>query len=351
MTVTTKALNILLACSVAASAYLAWELHNRLPPSTAELDRDLADLAALTETAPVENSEDPQIKAEQGLSTAIRAQTRDMLEQRRAAALRFIDVRYNVTGAAAPSANADQLASLEADITKQRATVAERKAAVDEMRDGTIRTERLAALRLAETTLALLERRHLAFKHGITLPTVPTPATAIPAADKDAIAALESDIAERRRVIADTRKDADQYSGGLIKVTLLQRLATEQTTLAALEQGLLSLKHGLPPAPGLTRVASIAVAPEVLAPLDADIAATRASIAAGELEASRYTGGLIYVTILSSVATERMTLSMLEQRRLSIKHGLMAAPPSLASDATPKPKGPPGAVVNDKEAL
>jgi hypothetical protein len=131
-------------------------------------------------------------------------------------------------------------------------------------------------MRLAETTLALLERRHLALKHGITLPTVPTPATAIPAADKDAIAALESDIAERRRVIADTQKDADQYSGGLIKVTLLQRLVTEQTTLAALEQGLLSLNHGLPPAPGLTRVASIAVAPEVPAPLDADIAATRA---------------------------------------------------------------------------
>lgn len=181
-----------------------------------------------------------------------------------------------MTGAAAPSANADQLALLEADITKQRATVAERKAAVDEMRDGTIRTERLAAMRLAETTLALLERRHLALKHGITLSTVPTPATAIPAADKDAIAALEADIAERRRVIADTQKDADQYSGGLIKVTLLQRLATEQTRLAAPEQGLLSLKHGLPPAPGLTRVASIAVAPEVPAPLDADIVATRA---------------------------------------------------------------------------
>ncbi|MBK4717668.1 hypothetical protein JJL56_02180 [Azospirillum sp. YIM DDC1] len=348
MTVATKTLSILLACGVAANAYLAWELHSRLPPSTAELDRDLA---ALAETAPVQNSEDPQVKAEQALSAAIRAQTRDMLEQRRAAALRFVDLRYTVTGAAAPTANADQLAALEADITQQRATLAERKAAVDEVRAGTIHTQQLASLSLVETTLALLERRHLALKYGVALPTAPTPSAAVPAADKDAIAALEADIAERRRVIADTRKDADQYSGGLIKVTLLQRLATEQATLAALEQRLLSLKHGLPPAPGLPPVAAVAVAAEVLAPLDADIAATRASIAAGEREASRYTGGLIYVTILSRVATERMTLAMLEQRRLSIKHGLTAAPPSLAGDAAPKPKGPPGAVVTDKEAL
>lgn len=191
---------------------------------------------------------DPQVKAEQALGAAIRTQTREMLEQRRTAALRFVDLWYTVNGAVAPVADSGQLAELEADISKQQAAVVERKIAVDEVRGGAIRTQRLASLSLAETTLALLERRYLTFKHGIALPAAGTAAPTA-AADKDAIAGLEADIAERRRVIEETRRDADHYAGGLIKVTLLQRLATEQTTLAALEQRHLSLKHGPAPSP------------------------------------------------------------------------------------------------------
>lgn len=349
MTGAIKPLGILLACGVAANAYLAWELHNRLPPSTAEIDHDLGALATPSPTA---MPDDPQVRAETALTAAIRAQTREMLEQRRTAALRFVDVHYTVNGAVVPPTNSTQLAALETDIAQQRETVRAAAAAVDEVRGGTIRTQRLASLSMAETTLAMLERRHLALKHGIALPMAATPAPAPPTSvGTDPIATLEADIAERRRTIAETRKDADQYSGGLIKATLLARLATEQTTLAALEQRHLSLKHGLPPAPGLVPVASSTAAPEVLAPIEADIASARASIAEGEREASRYSGGLIYVTILSRIATEKVTLSMLEQRRLSIKHGLVAAPPSPAGDATPRPKEPPGAIVTDKDAL
>lgn len=343
----TKTLSALLACGVVANAYLAWQLHNRMPPSTDELDRDLSMLAEVPSMA---DPNDPQVKAEQALGAAIRTQTREMLEQRRTAALRFVDLRYTVNGAVAPVADSGQLAELEADISKQQAAVVERKIAVDEVRGGAIRTQRLASLSLAETTLALLERRYLTFKHGIALPSAGTAAPTA-AADKDAIAGLEADIAERRRVIEETHRDADDYAGGLIKATLLQRLATEQTTLAALEQRHLSLKHGLPPAPGLVPVTASTAAPEVLAPLDADIATTRASIAAAEREASRYSGGLIYVTILSRIATEKTTLAMLEQRRLSIMHGLVAAPSSPAGQDRPEPKRPPGTVENDKEAL
>lgn len=343
----TKILSALLICGVVANAYLAWQLHNRIPPSTDEIDRDLAMLA---EAPTVADSNDPQVKLEWALGAAIRAHTREMLEQRRAAALHFVDLRYTVNGAAAPVADSGQLTELGADISKQQATVAELKVAVDEVRSGAIRTQRLASLTFAETTLAMLERRHLALKHGIALPMAGTAAPAV-AVDKDAIAGLEADIAERQRVIEVSRRDADQYAGGLIKVMLLQRLATERMTLAAMEQRRLSLKHSLPPAPGLVFVEASTAAPEVLAPLDADIAATRASIAAAEREASRYSGGLIYVTILSRIATEKTTLAMLEQRRLSIKHGLVVASQSPVGQDNIEPKGPPGTVVSDKEAL
>ena len=340
-----KPLSIFLACGVMANAYLAWEIHTRLPPSTADLEQDLAKLAEQPYAAP---SDDPQIRAEEELGEAVRSQTRNMLEQRRHAALRFIDVRYTVNGAPVAPADRIHLKELEADISNQMEIVKAAETSADEVIGGSIHAQRLANLRMAQTTLALLQRRYLAAKHAITLPLVSQ--RVLPVVDKDVLDAIEADIAERRRAVMEAREEADQYVGGLIRAILLSRQATEQATLSALEQRFLTLKHGLPPVPGSVLVTANIADPEALAGIEADIASTRASIAEAELEASRYSGGLIYVTILSRIATEKSTLAMLEQRRLSIKHNVMNTPPSQGSDVI-APKEPPGTIVNDKEAL
>lgn len=339
-----KLLSGLLVLGVSANVFLVWKLHDRIPPLTVDLDDDLT---ALSAPFPSIDSDDLQVKAEVALGQAIRAGTHEMLEQRRLAALRFIDMRYTVDARDVPPADAERIASLEADITAQAEAVRAAAAAVDEVRGGTIRTQRLVTLAMAQTTLAMMQRHHLAVKHGIALPTASVPM--VPAAVKGATVEIEADIAERRRNVQDARDEADRYAGGLIKLTLLSRLATEQETLAALEQRHMVLKHGLPSPPGLVPAAVTTVPPEALAGIEADIAATRDSIASGEREASRYSGGLIYVTILSRLATERTTMAMLEQRRLAIKHGLLMVPPSTAADLAPNE--PPGTIVNDKDAL
>lgn len=349
-----KSLSVLLACGVAANVYLAWELNNRLPPSTAEIDRDLA---ALAETPTSVTTDDSQVRAEVALYDAIREQTLAMLKQRRASTLHFVDVQYTVNGTAIRPADSNRLTALEADIAKQKDNVKAAAALAGEVEGGAIRSLRLANLGLVQTTLALLERSYFSEKYGIAPPNIITPTTSsAPAAasswaDKDGVSAIEADIAERRGKVEETRKEADQYAGGLIKVTLLLRLAIEGTTLSMLEQRELALKHNLPSIPGLRPVISTIAPPESLSAIDTDINSTRDAISAGEQEASRYSGGLIYVTILSRIATQKVTLAMLNQRRLAIKYGLMGVPAGADGDAAVPKKGPPGTIVNDKDAL
>lgn len=339
-----RVLIVVLSLGVVANSYLAWQLHRRMPPSTEEIDRDLA---MLPEEASVRSSEDFQVKAEQALAAAIRNQTREMLEQRRQAIFKFIDIRYTVNGVAAPLAAPAQLLELEEDINKQRALLEEYQKEIEEIQEGGVQSQRVARLRVLETNLALLERRYLSLKHGIVLPAAEAIGQAA-SVDKNAIGNLENDIANIRRVIEESQKEADAYSGGLIKTTLLYRLATEQTTLASLEQQYLSLKYGMPPAPGLLPVVANQVDPEVLAPLDADINKTKASIDEGKLEASLYSGGLVRALIISRVSTESLTLALLEQKRLAIKHGVFAAQ---SNPGKKEPKDFLGTVVNDKDAL
>ena len=105
----------------------------------------------------------------------------------------------------------------------------------------------LIALR-AETirgTIAMLEQKRQSLLHRVCLDyhiagTAPKPASA------EELQNIHQDIARTEKEIERARAEDAEYSGGLIKGLIALRLATEQQTLAGLNQHYLLAKYGLP---------------------------------------------------------------------------------------------------------
>lgn len=166
----------------------------------------------------------------------------------------------------------------------------------------------------------------------------------VAAASTSELEALDKDIGETERKLAEARAEAAKYTGGGILAFIAMRTAMEETTLTALHQTRLMRKYGL----AIPKAAEAQPGPpdvDRLAALDSEIAAKRAAISMAEEEAARY-GGLLQVTALIRAATEKVTVAMLEQQRIAVKYGI-AYP---QGPQTPKAVHP-GRVVNDKEAL
>jgi hypothetical protein len=75
--------------------------------------------------------------------------------------------------------------------------------------------------------------------------------------------------------------------------------------------------------------------------IERELTALRASITTQEMEASRYSGGLIHAMALASVATMRQTEALLDQRRLLLRYDIPAYGVAPASAGGP----PSGAVA------
>lgn len=144
-------------------------------------------------------------------------------------------------------------------------------------------------------------------------PPVPPPSGEI-AAD---IAAI--DVRLRQAEAEDAR-----LAGGLVKALLGSEMGILRQTRAMLQQRASSWTFGIglrysidgrpfvPPENG----------PQQLAEVEAEIAQSKEKLAAAEAEAARYSGGLVQALSLSTVATMRNSLAMLEQRRLALKYAL-----------------------------
>ncbi len=65
-------------------------------------------------------------------------------------------------------------------------------------------------------------------------------------ASADMLDEIQKDIQETENKIEATEKEASQYSGGLIQVTLLMNAETQKMTLAALQQKYYISKYGIP---------------------------------------------------------------------------------------------------------
>lgn len=143
----------------------------------------------------------------------------------------------------------------------------------------------------------------------------------VPAAPSGEIAAdLGAVDAAIRRAEAEDAK----YSGGLVKALVGSELAILRQTRAMLQQRASSWTFGIGlrfTVDGKPFVAP-ADAAQTLTAVEAEIATTREKLAGAEAEAARYSGGLVQALSVSTVATIRNSLAMLEQRRLALKYAL-----------------------------
>lgn len=260
---------ILTACLLvvlAGNGYLAWYLHSRIEPNAAQLDSDIASLKA--QRAAIS---DRETDGDARFLDSILAETQAMLEQKRAATLRFVDLRYQVDGkpVSPPSANDFALISKE--------------------------------------------------------------------------------IVEQEQLLSRAKEELEKFSGGLIRVVVEMRVEVGQLSLALLRQRQMLLSYGM--ALPASRMSVAAESPESLSDIDDEIRRKTTEIENTEAEARRYTGGLIQVTLLMRAETEKLTLAMLEQKRLSLKYQIglpTLGPPTSSGRSSTRP---PGNVVNDKEAL
>lgn len=165
-------------------------------------------------------------------------------------------------------------------------------------------------------------------------PPVPPPSAEI-AAD---IAAIDARL--RQAEAEDAR-----LAGGLVKALLGSEMGILRQTRAMLQQRASSWTFGIGLRYSVDGKPFVPPpdAPEQLATVEADIAQTREKLAAAEAEADRYSGGLVQALSLSTVATMRNSLAMLEQRRLALKYalpqfiGFQGEPPAAPTAAGARP--------------
>ncbi len=129
-----------------------------------------------------------------------------------------------------------------------------------------------------------------------------------------AVAEVKADLTAIQAEIAESEKEDAKYTGGLTKALTGSTIAILHQTEAILEQKLVSLKAGARP------VIVSAATNRTLAEVEEQIATNQSKIQRQEVEASRYSGGLVYALSLTTLETLRQTQAMLEQRRVSLKY-------------------------------
>lgn len=236
-----KVLAVALLIALAGNGYLAWHLHSRIEPNTAQLDADIAGVQAQRDAIAGREIEGSQAH----LLDTILAQTQAILQQKRAATLRLVDVQYRIDGRAASPPSPDDFAKLEADLQEQEVALADAKAQLDQYVGGLIRVVVALRVEAAELNIALLKQKKLLMAQGLALPTAKVVVATPPA---ETIAQLEDEIRQKTAEIEITEAEARRYTGGLIQVSLLLRAETEKMTLSMLNNRRLVLKYqiGLP---------------------------------------------------------------------------------------------------------
>jgi len=160
---------------------------------------------------------------------------------------------------------------------------------------------------------------------------------------------LDGDILVVQKWISEAEEDAAKYGSGVIRSYAALRVQILKNTEAMLQQKRLSLirKITLVYHDNLPRVALDVD----LTALDQEIAKAEKEQIDAEIEARRYSGGLIQAMSLVRVAIAQTTIAALEQQKLLSRYGMpMLALPRLTT--TPEKKQePPGVVAKDKDAL
>lgn len=139
----------------------------------------------------------------------------------------------------------------ESDIRKVIAETEERLTKTEddyaEYSGGLIKSVLGVTIAIQNQTLEMLKQKHDSWTFGIGLRyTVDGRPFEPPSATEESLTVLENEISETKRRIDENNAKATQYSGGLVRATLLSAVATGHQTLAMLEQRHAALRFGLP---------------------------------------------------------------------------------------------------------
>lgn len=96
-----------------------------------------------------------------------------------------------------------------------------------------------------KTTLAILEQKKHSILKGINL-NFSVDGKSIKPANTETLVSIEREIQNMKQSLEQEKRQADQASGGLIGMMHLVTVATNQNTLAMLEQKYYAMKYGIP---------------------------------------------------------------------------------------------------------
>lgn len=136
---------------------------------------------------------------------------------------------------------------------------------------------------------------------------------------KQEVAALKVELSQTEGEISAAKHIEQQFSGGLIKNLTTARLEVLGTNKALLEQRINAIESG---AKIDVVVSGVKPDPELAASIKAEMEDLAVKINEAKTDASQYSGGLIQVLKLSTVATEEQSMAMLQQKYLTAKYGL-----------------------------
>ncbi|MHB9102659.1 MAG: hypothetical protein ACYC2E_14215 [Sulfuricella sp.] len=134
-----------------------------------------------------------------------------------------------------------QIDSMKQDIEAVKKTIALAEIEDQKYTGGLIKAQIQSRIETVKMTLALLEQKLKALETGAKM-TIVIPATK---ADPALAASLEGEITAQKLKIEQARIEADKYTGGLIKATRENTIATMESTLALIENRALTAKYGL----------------------------------------------------------------------------------------------------------
>jgi len=154
------------------------------------------------------------------------------------------------------------------------------------------------------------------------------------------VEALRIEQTQINESIKQAKDEDSKLSGGLIKALIGARLQLLEINAALVQQRIHALESG---AKIKVKLYEAKPNPERARNLKAEIESIKTEIKTREEEIAQYRGGLIKVTLMSSVATMNNTLAMLQNEYLKAKYGIYWMPdtkgkPKSTASSTPEKK-------------
>lgn len=134
-----------------------------------------------------------------------------------------------------------EVAALKTELSQTEGEILAAKEVDQQFSGGLIKNLTTARLEVLGTNKALLEQRINAIESGAKIDVVVSGTKP----DPELAASIKTEIDNLTAKINEAKADASQYTGGLIQVLKLSAVATEEQSMAMLQQKYLTAKYGL----------------------------------------------------------------------------------------------------------